>query len=233
MGVDVAVDGVSMRAGREEISGVTGTMSPGFFAGATSVRDGDGVDGVHVTGAGFEAGLSVGLNHCSSGRGGAIGFVGILAEGRLIRGIGGMVPDETSDWTGVRGAADDGGSTRRAVCSNGAVVFGTGEGAVDSAGLDGDGLAGAAVGGTAGTTAAPGAIEGSGGDGAPRCIDESRIGWGAAAEVVGVGVVVIATGVVITSGAGVCVGGLRFVVLVTATVAGVPDMVTAARGAGL
>jgi hypothetical protein len=48
-----------------------------------------------------------------------------------------------------------------------------------------------------------------------------------------VGVVVIATGVVITSGAGVCVGGLRFVVLVTATVAGVPDMVTAARGAGL
>ncbi len=188
---------------------------------------------MHVTGAGLESELSVGLNSCSSGGGGAIGSVGILTEAGLIRGIGGMVPDGTGDRTGVRGAADTGGSTRRAVCSNGTVVFGSGEGAVDSVGLDGVVLTSAAAGGAAGTTAAPGALEGSGGDGAPRWIDESRIGWGAVAGVVGMGVVVIVTGVVITTGARVCVGGLRFVVMATEAVTGVPGMVTAARGVGL
>lgn len=189
---------------------------------------------MRVIGAGLESGLSVGLNSCSSGGDGAIGSVGILTEAGLIRGIGGMVPDGMGDRTGVRGVADTGGSTRRAVCSDGAVVFGSGERAVDSVGPDGVVLTSAAAGDAAGTTAAPGVLEGSGGDGgAPRCIDESRIGWGAVAGVVGMGVVVIVTGVVITTGARVCVGGLRFVVMATERVTGVPGMVTAARGVAL
>ena len=207
-GLDSGTDVSAGMVGGSDISvrtwGTGGRGSRACFSAAISVVA--WLAGITATGAGagFCAGMSVGLEACCGVGGGSIGAVGTGAGTAFIRGMGGMVSDGIVDRAGAIVGSGVGAASPRTVCSEGVALFVDGAATTGSAGSDGEAGRDAGAVFSAGIPGASDVAECSGGDGGcggRRCIDVSRIGCDAVPWVTGGEAEVDETGVVITIGA--------------------------------